>query len=142
MQALLGGRSPTPLSNPALDSEPQPTLLVLSYAVSRKEFHKAMPVLGVDLPKRDIDDLFDDWDPDGSGAALLRHHSSGDSMGTSRVCWSCTDSNMHMIYTGSIDYSELKKLLSRRGTAAPPAPSAKERGGQRNGDKRTKQSSI
>ena len=71
MQALLGGRSPTPLSNPALDSEPQPTLLVLSCAVSRKEFHKAMPVLGVDLPKRDIDDLFDDWDPDGSGAALL-----------------------------------------------------------------------
>ena len=35
--------------------------------VDRKEFHKAMPALGLDVPKAEIDALFDEWDPDHSG---------------------------------------------------------------------------
>ena len=34
--------------------------------VSKKEFRKAMPLLGLDVPKKEIDALFDEWDPDGS----------------------------------------------------------------------------
>ena len=29
--------------------------------VDRKEFHKAMPALGLDVPKAEIDALFDEW---------------------------------------------------------------------------------
>ena len=36
--------------------------------VSRKEFHKAMPMLGFDASKKEIDALFDSWDPDGGGS--------------------------------------------------------------------------
>ena len=36
--------------------------------VSRKEFHKAMPLLGFDASKKDIDDLFSSWDADGGGS--------------------------------------------------------------------------
>jgi len=36
--------------------------------VSRAEFHKAMPALGVDLDKKDIDALFDAWDAGGGGS--------------------------------------------------------------------------
>ena len=35
--------------------------------VTRKEFHKAMPLLGLDVPKKEIDAAFDSFDPDGSG---------------------------------------------------------------------------
>ena len=43
--------------------------------VSRKEFHKAMPLLGFDASKKDIDDLFTAWDKDG-GASPWRCVSS------------------------------------------------------------------
>ena len=36
--------------------------------VSRLEFHKAMPALGLDVPAEDIDALFDEWDADGGGS--------------------------------------------------------------------------
>jgi len=36
--------------------------------VSRKEFRRAMPALGMDLPVDVIDDLFDQYDPDKSGS--------------------------------------------------------------------------
>ena len=36
--------------------------------VSKKEFRKAMPKLGFDVPTKDIDALFDSFDPDGSGS--------------------------------------------------------------------------
>jgi len=36
--------------------------------VSRKEFHKAMPALGLDVPKEAVDALFDQWDSDGGGS--------------------------------------------------------------------------
>ena len=36
--------------------------------VSRKEFHKAMPLLGFEASKKDIDELFDTWDSDGGGS--------------------------------------------------------------------------
>merc|ERR1712083_1037057 len=35
--------------------------------ITRKEFHKAMPMLGLEVPKREIDKVFDEFDPDGSG---------------------------------------------------------------------------
>ena len=34
--------------------------------VSKEEFHKAMGLLGFNVPAKDIDALFDSWDPDGS----------------------------------------------------------------------------
>ena len=40
--------------------------------VSRKEFRKAMPLLGLQVPRPDVDALFDSWDPDGSGELTLR----------------------------------------------------------------------
>ena len=39
-----------------------------SGSVSKKEFRKAMPHLGLDVPKAEVDALFDQWDPDGSGS--------------------------------------------------------------------------
>ena len=37
--------------------------------VSREEFHKAMPKLGLeDLDKKSVDDLFNAWDADGGGS--------------------------------------------------------------------------
>jgi hypothetical protein len=36
--------------------------------VSREEFHDAMPHLGFNAAKEDVDALFSSWDPDGSGA--------------------------------------------------------------------------
>ena len=52
--------------------------------VSRKEFHKAMPVLGLDVGKEVVDELFSSFDPDGGGSIsyeelkkLLSRHSSG-----------------------------------------------------------------
>ena len=42
-----------------------------SGSVSKKEFRKAMPQLGLDAPKAEIDLIFDSWDPDGSGVLEL-----------------------------------------------------------------------
>ena len=39
--------------------------------VSKEEFHKAMGLLGFNVPAEDIDILFDSWDPDGSGLLSL-----------------------------------------------------------------------
>ena len=36
--------------------------------VSKKEFRKAMVALGVDVPRKDVDALFDAFDPDGGGS--------------------------------------------------------------------------
>ena len=36
-------------------------------SISKKEFRRAMPMLGFDVPVKDIDALFDANDPDGSG---------------------------------------------------------------------------
>jgi len=36
--------------------------------VSRAEFHKAMPALGLDVPKEAVDELFSEWDKDGGGS--------------------------------------------------------------------------
>ena len=38
----------------------------------RQEFHKAMPMLGFDAPKKDVDALFDSWDRDGGGSLELK----------------------------------------------------------------------
>ena len=40
--------------------------------VSKKEFRKAMPLLGLEVPKKEIDALFESWDPDGSGRLELK----------------------------------------------------------------------
>ena len=36
--------------------------------VSKKEFRRAMPLLGLEVPRAEVDALFDSWDPDGSGS--------------------------------------------------------------------------
>ena len=40
--------------------------------VSKKEFRRAMPMLGLELPRQDVDALYDSWDPDGSGSITLK----------------------------------------------------------------------
>tara|TARA_B110001452_G_scaffold265054_1_gene269095 strand:- start:1206 stop:2252 length:1047 start_codon:yes stop_codon:yes gene_type:complete len=40
--------------------------------VSKAEFRKAMPLLGLEVPLEEIDALFDSWDPDGSGHLELK----------------------------------------------------------------------
>ena len=40
--------------------------------VDRAEFHKAIPALGLDVPKEDIDELFNEWDKDGGGSITFR----------------------------------------------------------------------
>ena len=40
--------------------------------VSRAEFHKAMPALGLEVPKDAIDKLFTEWDKSGDGSLGLR----------------------------------------------------------------------
>ena len=39
--------------------------------VSKKEFRKAMPLLGFNVPRKEIDLLFESFDPDGSGTIEL-----------------------------------------------------------------------
>jgi len=39
--------------------------------VDKKEFRRAMPLIGFDVPRKEIDALFDEWDPDGSGTIEL-----------------------------------------------------------------------
>ena len=36
--------------------------------ITRKEFHKAMPMLGLEVPKAEIDTLFNTWDTSGEGS--------------------------------------------------------------------------
>lgn len=40
--------------------------------VSRKEFHKAMPALGLEVPKADVEELFNLWDNDGGGSLAYK----------------------------------------------------------------------
>ena len=35
--------------------------------ITKKEFRAAMTRMGLDLPKKDVDGLFDSWDPSGGG---------------------------------------------------------------------------
>ena len=43
-------------------------LLPCALQVTRSEFHKAMTMLGLEVPKKEIDSLFSEWDKDGGGA--------------------------------------------------------------------------
>ena len=40
--------------------------------VSRAEFHKAIPALGLEVPKSDVEDLFNQWDKDGGGSLAYK----------------------------------------------------------------------
>ena len=40
--------------------------------ISRKEFQKAMPALGYDVQKEDVDELFKRWDSDGGGSLAYK----------------------------------------------------------------------
>ena len=42
-----------------------------SGSVSKKEFRKAMPMMGLDVPKEEIDKIFDEWDADKSGIIAI-----------------------------------------------------------------------
>ena len=37
-------------------------------SITRKEFHKAMPLLGFEVPKEEIDGVFDEFDVEGGGS--------------------------------------------------------------------------
>jgi len=54
-----------------------------SGSISKKEFRKALPMLGVEATKKDMDALFDMWDPDRSGsielAEMTKHLRAGPS---------------------------------------------------------------
>ena len=39
--------------------------------ISKKEFRKAMPLLGFDAPRATVDQVFDSFDPDGGGAISI-----------------------------------------------------------------------
>ena len=39
-----------------------------SGSVSKKEFRQGMKLLGLDVPRSEMDALFDSWDADGSGS--------------------------------------------------------------------------
>merc|ERR1719272_1223165 len=39
--------------------------------VSKKEFRRALPLLGLQVPREEVDALFDSWDPDGSGSLVM-----------------------------------------------------------------------
>ena len=43
-----------------------------SGTIDRKEFRRAMPLLGLDVPREVVDELFDHWDPDQSGELTIR----------------------------------------------------------------------
>ena len=47
---------------PAPDTDPN------ANQVSKKEFRKAMTALGLSAPRKDVDGLFDTFDPDGGGS--------------------------------------------------------------------------
>ena len=47
-----------------------------SGTVDRKEFRRAMPLLGLHVPREVVDALFDEWDPDGSGELTMRELNS------------------------------------------------------------------
>jgi len=60
--------------------------------VSRKEFHKAMPALGLEVPKEEVDALFSQWDADGGGSIsykelskILRQGGGGSAAGGSEA---------------------------------------------------------
>ena len=40
--------------------------------VSRAEFHKAVPALGLEVPKADVEELFNSWDKDGGGSLAYK----------------------------------------------------------------------
>ena len=40
--------------------------------VSKKEFRKAMPMLGLQVPMQEVDALFDSWEKHGSGVLELK----------------------------------------------------------------------
>ena len=52
---------------PNLTSPPCPR----SGEITKKEFRTAMTRMGLDLPKQDVDGLFDSWDPSGGGEQHL-----------------------------------------------------------------------
>ena len=78
--------------------------------VSKKEFRKAILMLGIDPEpsKADIDALFDEWDPDGSGSRV-RHRATPARFGP-----------QHQVCTQSLSQFDEKKPIS------PCFPSTRE----------------
>lgn len=40
--------------------------------ISRKEFHKAIPALGIEATKADVEEVFNTWDSDGGGSLAYK----------------------------------------------------------------------
>ena len=83
--------------------------------VSKKEFRKAMPMLGLDVPKVEIDALFDEWDPDGSGNLSLKELNSVLKSGSGLVDHS--EDARRDEEKGRENKFQLRKGLSKRGSA-------------------------
>jgi hypothetical protein len=84
--------------------------------VDRAEFHKAMPKLGFDVPKADIDALFDEWDKGHARPRTRRSQAAAVTailtMGALMWCYDADGG-------GSLDYKELSNVLkSRKSTVA------------------------
>ena len=79
--------------------------------VSKAEFRKAMPLLGLDVPKKDIDALFDSWDPDGSGKLEMKEVEKRLRRGSEIQL----DAKMQAGAAGKIETKSMNKHASRKG---------------------------
>ena len=85
-----------------------------SGSVSKKEFRKAMPMLGLDVPAEDVDALFDSWDPDGSGSITFKE--------LQKLLRTPAGDAAQANWKKAVDGVDGKK----KGAAKPPAGKAKE----------------
>jgi hypothetical protein len=100
--------------------------------VTRKEFHKAMPALGLDVPKRDIDALFSEWDRDGGGAlefGELKKILSGHGRGGAKPSKAQGDGRTAQ-QRGKSAAATLPPAAPTRGRSPPPKAAMQSRGGR------------
>ena len=80
-------------------------------AVSKKEFRKAMPLLGLDVPRAEIDQLFDEWDPDKSGVLTFDELNKKLRRGSAVAL----DASLQAGAAGSIETESTTKIAVRKG---------------------------
>ena len=82
--------------------------------VSRAEFHKAVPALGLDVPKADIDELFNSWDKECAETALERPSYRRPADNGSHFPDSILAIDLHS-GGGALAYREVRRILSGGG---------------------------